>query len=60
MTVVDRAGRESRSIDEGEPVTVDLERLGHASGSITLTVYQHGPPGMGREAADRLAALLDG
>ena len=36
------------------------ERLGHASATITLTVYQHGHPGMGREAADRFAALLEG
>ncbi len=36
------------------------ERLGHASATITLTVYQHVQPGMGREAADRFAALLEG
>src|SRR3954469_2927257 len=44
----------------GEPVKVVSERLGHASATITLTVYQHVHPGMGREAADRFAALLDG
>ncbi len=44
----------------GVPVKVVSERLGHASATITLTVYQHAHPGMGREAADRFAALLDG
>ncbi|SFU03336.1 Phage integrase family protein [Geodermatophilus amargosae] len=45
---------------DGVPVKVVSERLGHASATITLTVYQHVHPGMGREAADRFAALLDG
>ncbi|WP_448639421.1 site-specific integrase [Geodermatophilus sp. URMC 63] len=45
---------------DGVPVTVVSERLGHASATITLTVYQHVHPGMGREAADRFAALLEG
>src|ERR687889_764525 len=45
---------------DGVPVKVVSERLGHASATITLTVYQHGRPGMGREAADRFAALLEG
>jgi integrase len=44
----------------GEPVKVVSERLGHASATITLTVYQHVRPGMGRQAADRFAALLRG
>jgi hypothetical protein len=43
----------------GEPVKVVSERLGHASATITLTVYQHVHPGMGRQAADHFAALLD-
>ncbi|MCU1671104.1 MAG: Integrase [Blastococcus sp.] len=45
---------------DGVPVKVVSERLGHASPTITLTVYQHVHPGMGREAADRFAALLSG
>ncbi|MEX5718439.1 tyrosine-type recombinase/integrase [Geodermatophilus maliterrae] len=45
---------------DGVPVEVVSERLGHASATITLTVYQHVHPGMGREAADRFAALLEG
>src|SRR3954447_3851242 len=44
----------------GVPVKVVSERLGHASPTITLTVYQHVHPGMGRQAADRFAALLRG
>src|SRR4051794_8318360 len=44
----------------GEPVKVVSERLGHANAMITLTVYQHVHPGMGRQAADRFAALLRG
>jgi hypothetical protein len=36
------------------------ERLGHASATITLAVYQHVHPGMGRQTDDRLAALLKG
>ena len=44
----------------GEPVKVVSERLGHANATITLTVYQHVHPGMGRQAADRFAALIDG
>jgi hypothetical protein len=31
--------------------------LGHASATITLAVHQHVHRGMGREAADRFAAL---
>jgi hypothetical protein len=34
--------------------------VGHASATITLTVYQHVHPGMGCQAADRFAALLEG
>jgi integrase len=45
---------------DGVPVNVVSERLGHSNATITLTVYQHVHPGMGREAADRFAALLDG
>src|SRR5215210_3015302 len=34
------------------------ERLGHASGSITLDTYSHMLPGMGSEAADAMAVAL--
>lgn len=43
---------------DGVPVKVVSERLGHANATITLGVYQHVMPGMGRQAADRFAALL--
>ncbi|TFV49526.1 tyrosine-type recombinase/integrase [Blastococcus sp. TF02A_35] len=45
---------------DGVPVKVVSERLGHANATITLTVYQHVHPGMGRQAADRFAILLGG
>jgi integrase len=45
---------------DGVPVKVASERLGHANAIITLAVYQHVHPGMGREAADRFAALFEG
>ncbi len=45
---------------DGVPVKVVSERLGHANATITLTVYQHMHPGMGRQAAERFAALLEG
>ena len=45
---------------DGVPVEVVSGRLGHADATIALTVYQHVHPGMGREAADRFAALLEG
>jgi integrase len=44
----------------GEPVKVVSERLGHANATITLTVYQHVHPGMGRQVTERYAALLRG
>ena len=49
-----------RVLVDGVPVEVVSERLGHASGTSTLTVHQHVHPGMGREAADRIGALLEG
>lgn len=45
---------------DGVPVKVVSERLGHANATITLGVYQHVLPGMGRQAADRFGALLGG
>jgi integrase len=56
-----RGGRRSGLLlAAGVPVEVVSERLGHANATITLTVHQHVHPGMGREAADRFAALLEG
>jgi integrase len=41
-----------------EPVKTVSERLGHASITVTLTVYGHVMPGDQRRAADRFAALV--
>jgi integrase len=41
-----------------ENVKVVSERLGHASVTVTLTVYAHVMPGNQRQAADRFAALI--
>ena len=43
---------------KGEPVNVVSERLGHASPTVTLSVYAHVLPGDQRAAADRFAALI--
>jgi integrase len=45
-------------LSAGEPVKTVSERLGHASVTITLTVYAHVLPGDQKRAADRFAALL--
>jgi integrase len=42
----------------GVPVKVVAERLGHASPTITLTVYAHVMPGNQRDAADLFARLI--
>jgi integrase len=42
----------------GVPIKVVSERLGHASPSFTMTVYQHVLPGMQAEAAATFARLL--
>ena len=43
---------------KGVPVKVVSERLGHASPTITLTVYAHVMPGNQRDAADLFAELI--
>jgi integrase len=40
------------------PIKVVSERLGHASPTVTLTVYAHVLPGNQRDAADKFAALV--
>ncbi|MGW0071585.1 tyrosine-type recombinase/integrase [Streptosporangium sandarakinum] len=45
---------------KGIPVKVVSERLGHASATITLTVYAHVLPGSQREAAEGFASLVSG
>jgi integrase len=42
------------------PGTVVSERLAHASEVITLGTYPHTLPGMQREAASKLAAMVLG
>lgn len=45
---------------KGVPLKVVSERLGHASATITLTVYAHVLPGNQKDAADTFAALVSG
>lgn len=42
----------------GVPLKVMSERLGHASTQITADLYQHVMPGMGADAASKVAGLL--
>jgi site-specific recombinase XerD len=44
----------------GVPVKVVQEMLGHSSPSITLSIYAHVLPGMGREAGAALSTALLG
>jgi integrase len=44
----------------GVPVQLVSARLGHASAGFTLTVYAHALPGAEVEAAEKLAAILNG
>lgn len=46
------------SLLQGVPVKVVQERLGHANVSLTLQTYSHVLPSMGKDAADKLGALL--
>ncbi len=48
----------STSLAKGTPVKVVSERLGHASPTVTLSVYAHVLPGDQREAAVAFAALI--
>jgi integrase len=43
---------------DGELVKTVSERLGHASATITMTVYAHAMPGDQKRAASRFAALV--
>lgn len=47
------------SLRAGVPVKVVSERLGHASPSFTMAVYQHVMPGMQAAAAAQFAALIE-
>ena len=50
----------SLMLASGVPVTVVEEMLGHASPTITLSIYAHVLPGMGEEAGAALSANLLG
>jgi hypothetical protein len=47
-------------LKEGVPPHVVSQRLGHSSIAFTLQVYAHVLPGQQSEAAERVAALVDG
>ncbi len=47
-------------IANGVNPKVVSERIGHASVAFTLTVYAHVLPGLQKEAASRLAGVVDG
>jgi integrase len=44
----------------GVPVKVMSARLGHANTQITMDFYMHALPHMDQEAADKVAAVIDG
>ena len=44
----------------GVPVQLVSARLGHSSPAITLGVYAHALPGASQDAAEKLAAILNG
>jgi len=50
----------SLALRSGVHPRVVQERLGHASIAVTLGIYSHVQAGMGREAGERVAALIAG
>lgn len=48
------------SLQAGVHVKVVSERLGHSSVTITLDTYSHAIPGLQRDAAEKVAALIPG
>jgi integrase len=48
------------ALKAGVPTKVVQERLGHSSPLITMKLYQHVMPGMGRDAADLVASMIFG
>ena len=50
----------SLMLADGVPVKVVQEMLGHSSPTITLAMYAHTVPSMGREAGAALSASLLG
>ena len=45
-------------LSQGVPARVVMEILGHSQISLTLNTYSHVIPALGREAAERMDALL--
>jgi integrase len=58
MALASSAGSSSLLLSAGEPVKTVSERLGHASATVTMTVYAHVLPGDQKRAASRFAALI--
>ena len=50
----------SNSLKSGINPKVASERIGHASVAFTLAVYSHVLPGVDRDAAEQMAALMLG
>jgi integrase len=50
----------SLSLQAGVHVKIVSERLGHSSVTITLDTYSHAIPGLQRDAAEQVAALIPG
>jgi integrase len=50
----------SLALAQGVHVKVVQERLGHSSPMQTLATYSHVSPGLGRQAGEQIAALVDG
>lgn len=48
------------ALQAGVHVKVVSERLGHSSITITLDTYSHAIPGLQRDAAEKVAALIPG
>jgi integrase len=49
----------THALRAGVPVHVVSKQLGHANVGITLNIYAHVMPGMGEDAAERVAAVFD-
>ena len=52
--------RATLALQAGVHVKIVSERLGHSSVMITLDNYSHAIPGLQRDAAEKVAALIPG
>lgn len=55
-----RHGWATVAMQVGVPAKVVAERLGHATVKTTVDTYSHVAPGVGKEAADKVAELIFG